>query len=195
MPKHRTTERETFQTLKKRAEFQRVRGGGRATTPAFVLECKQRPQANPSDTAAQSVAQHSKPAARTSRSHSLNGPRFGFTITKKIGNAVVRNKIRRRLRAALVEISPLVARPDTDYVLVARRPAADQNFAKLVADLKTAFERVHAPHSKKPDPKSSNTRPADPKTCPAEPKGVTEGLSRPPPRSATSTQPNKSSRD
>ena len=192
MPELRTSERRTFQTLKKRAEFQRVRGGGRATSAAFVLEGKQRPQSGPSGTVASDPLKPN-PASRSSRSHALSGPRFGFTITKKIGNAVVRNKIRRRLRAALVEISLFVARPDTDYVLVARRPAADQNFASLVADLKTAFERVHtpnpnAPHLKRPDPQASESRPADQM-------GVTEGLSRPSPRSATSTQQNKSSRD
>lgn len=192
MPDRRTSERRTFQTLKKRAEFQRVRGGGRATSAAFVLEGKQRPQSGPLVPTASGLLKPN-PASRSSRLYSLSGPRFGFTITKKIGNAVIRNKIRRRLRAALVEISPLVARPDTDYVLVARRPAADQNFASLVADLKTAFERVHtispkAPHSKKPAPQASEHRPTDQK-------GVTEELSRPCPRSATSTQQNKSSRD
>lgn len=194
MPVHPTTVKRTFQTLKKRAEFQRVRGGGRATAAGFVLESKSRHQS--------SLTGSSAPASAASNTHDVSlspgpetpdGPRFGFTITKKIGNAVVRNKIRRRLRAALIEISPLVARPDTDYVLVARRPAVGQNFASLVADLKTAFERVHAtnpksPNSKRPDPKSPQPRPADQK-------GVTEGLSRPSPRSATSTQQNKSSRD
>ena len=182
----RTKQSRTFQALKKRAEFQRVRGGGRATAAAFILEGKLRQQSLSPDTLTK------KPTAHALRSHVTDGPRFGFTITKKIGNAVIRNRIRRRLRAALVQISPLVARPGTDYVLVARLPASSQNFASLVADLKVAFERVHAPTSKaspspKPNPKSEKPRPDE--------KGVTEGLSRPSPRSATSTQQNKSSRD
>jgi ribonuclease P protein component len=182
VPEPLKSEHRTFQTLKKRAEFQRVRGGGRATAVAFILEGKPRQQPSISGPATH------KTGTQSACSQSEGGPRFGFTITKKIGNAVVRNLIRRRLRAALVEISPLVARPDTDYVLVARIPAASQNFASLVADLKTAFGRVHASGLSKPDPASSKPRPTDKK-------GVTEGLSHPSPRSATSTQQNKSSRD
>lgn len=72
------------------------------------------------------------------------GPLFGFTITKKIGNAVVRNLIRRRLKAALTELAPRLADPAMDYVVVARGAAATQNFASLRADLETALKRVRA---------------------------------------------------
>lgn len=127
-----------FQTLKKRAEFLRVRGGGRATAPAFVLEGKMRP-AQPS---APSEPQPKTDVQGVSRVQSVEGPRFGFTITKKIGNAVVRNRIRRRLRAALVELAPTCARPDMDYVIVARSAALDQDFAQLRIDLTRAFAQV-----------------------------------------------------
>lgn len=110
-----------LQTLKKRAEFQRVRGGGRATSAAFVLEGKPRPAAD---------------AARDAP-----GPRFGFTITKKIGNAVTRNRIRRRLRAAL-QLLCARADPATDYVIVARTVAAELPFAALLADLERALAKV-----------------------------------------------------
>lgn len=116
-------------TLKKRAEFQRVRGGGRATAPGFILEGKRR---------ADTTAVQAEPSQAT------QGPRFGFTITRKIGNAVKRNRIRRRLRAALTRLAGQTADPATDYVVVARGPAADQDFKALVADLKRALERVHA---------------------------------------------------
>lgn len=98
------------------------------------------------------------------------GPRFGFTITKKIGNAVVRNKIRRRLRAALIEIAPSAAHAETDYVLVARKPAVDQDFRSLVADLRAAFQRVHA--QPKPKIKSDTPKPAvnNPPVKPHDPK-------------------------
>ena len=115
----------TIATLKKRSEFVRVRGGGRATAPAFVLEGKRR-EANPGAAVCE-----------------LCGPRFGFTITKKIGNAVVRNRIRRRLRAALSQVFGANADPQMDYVIVARLAAASQEFSVLVKDLTTAFGRVH----------------------------------------------------
>lgn len=123
----------TITTLKVRSDFQRVRGGGRASCAAFVLEGKLRGADRV--IGSQSALSVPRPC----------GPRFGFTITKKIGNAVIRNKIRRRLRAALCEIASACARTDTDYVLIARRPAADQEFRSLLADLRVAFQRVHAP--------------------------------------------------
>jgi ribonuclease P protein component len=111
-----------IQTLKKRAEFLRVRGGGRATAASFVLEGKAR------------VVEPSMQA--------VIGPRFGLTITKKIGNAVTRNLIRRRLKAALEHAARGLADPQTDYVVVARQAAAEQNFAALVADLTKALQRI-----------------------------------------------------
>ena len=107
-------------SLRKRSEFQRVRGGGRATANGFILEGKRRPSDGPV----------------------IDGPRFGFTITRKIGNAVTRNRIRRRLRAALTALAPTAADSATDYVIVARLAAAEQDFTALSADLKRALERV-----------------------------------------------------
>ena len=109
--------------LKKRAEFLRVRGGGRATAAGFVLEGKVR--------------------STGIDIPSIAGPRFGFTITKKIGNAVLRNRIRRRLKAALTALAPQ-ADPHVDYVVVARLAAAGQDFKALSDDLGKAFARVHA---------------------------------------------------
>ncbi len=72
-------------------------------------------------------------------------PRFGFTVTKKIGNAVVRNRIRRRLKEAIRLEGVLAARPGTDYVLVGRRAALDQPFADLVADVVGAIRAAGRP--------------------------------------------------
>lgn len=124
-------------TLKKRAEFQRVRGGGRWSAEAFVLEGKARVDDR------------------------IEGPRFGFTVTKKLGNAVVRNRIRRRLRAALAELASNHANPLFDYVVVARQPCFDVEFAKLRDDLTLAFERVHrGPRPMRPKPKAGDQTPA-----------------------------------
>lgn len=108
-------------TLKKRAEFQRVRGGGRYSTTSFVMEGKARPVLGPA-----------------------LGPRFGFTVTKKLGNAVVRNRIRRRLRAALMELAPQRADQCFDYVVIARNAAFAQSFDQLKSELGSAFQRVHS---------------------------------------------------
>ena len=72
-------------------------------------------------------------------------PRFGFTVTKKLGGAVVRNRIRRRLKAAIALVAAALARPNHDYVIVARREALDRPFADLKKDLERALQRVHHP--------------------------------------------------
>lgn len=70
--------------------------------------------------------------------------RIGFTATKKIGNAVLRNRAKRRLRALARDVLPELARPGWDYVLVAR-PAATVtgDFARMRADLAQALQRLH----------------------------------------------------
>ena len=110
-----------IETLKKRAEFLRLRGGARFATPSFVLET--RPALAPAGAPAKA--------------------RFGYTVTKKLGGAVVRNRIRRRLKAAVGLIAPKLARPGYDYVLVARPAAYDRAFAELKKDLERALQRVH----------------------------------------------------
>ena len=72
------------------------------------------------------------------------GPRYGLTVTKKTGNSPERHRIKRRLREAMRLISPLDARPDHDYVLMARRDALTLAFAALVADIAGAIKRAHA---------------------------------------------------
>jgi len=67
--------------------------------------------------------------------------RVGFTASRKVGNAVVRNRAKRRLR----EVARVLAergRPGTDYVLIARAGTADRPYMALVADLETALRRV-----------------------------------------------------
>lgn len=65
--------------------------------------------------------------------------RLGLTVTRKIGGAVIRNRIRRRLRAAAREVFPENAEAGTDYVLVARKAAYDRNYAALLDDMKRAL--------------------------------------------------------
>lgn len=68
-------------------------------------------------------------------------PRIGFTVTKKVGNAVERNRIRRRLREAVRLSEALTPAPHTDYVLVARREALVVPFPRLKSDLEVAVRR------------------------------------------------------
>jgi ribonuclease P protein component len=69
--------------------------------------------------------------------------RIGFTVTKKLGNAVTRNRIKRRLRAAASQALPGLARDGHDYVLIGRQATITRDFAALKGDLHTAFERFH----------------------------------------------------
>jgi ribonuclease P protein component len=108
-------------TLKRRADFLRVRGGQRWAGPGFVLEAK----------------------ARTDPDSNVTGPRFGFTVTKRLGKAVVRNRIRRRLRAAAARASGIHAKPEFDYVVIARAASLDRPFDALTDDFTSAFARVH----------------------------------------------------
>lgn len=108
-----------MESLKRRAAFVAVAGGRRVAKTGFLL---------------QALKAGAEPGARADRP-----PRFGFTVTRKIGNAVVRNRIRRRLREA-VRRAEQHAEKATDYVLVARRAALTLQFERLVTDLLSGFE-------------------------------------------------------
>jgi ribonuclease P protein component len=70
--------------------------------------------------------------------------RIGFTATKRIGGAVVRNRAKRRLREAARQLAPLLARPGCDYVFIARGGTADRPWARLLDDMKSALIRLAA---------------------------------------------------
>ncbi len=73
------------------------------------------------------------------------GPiRVGFTVSRKVGNAVVRNRVRRRLREVARLVIPGRARPDLDYVLVGRQGAITRDFALLRQELEEALRRLKA---------------------------------------------------
>ena len=69
-------------------------------------------------------------------------PRLGLTVTKKLGNAVRRNRIRRRLREAARRALEGRALVGHDYVLIGRSATADVDFAQLVADLSRAVDKL-----------------------------------------------------
>ena len=103
--------------LTKRAEFQRVSRGGRVSVASFTLQSRRR----------DATGRHAF------------GARVGLTVTKSVGGAVERNRIRRRLKEALRAAAPLETESDHDYVLMARREALARRFAALVQDVRDAF--------------------------------------------------------
>jgi ribonuclease P protein component len=109
--------------LKRRREFLRVAGAGRKwAAPGLVL------QACPLGPA---------PSAAT-------GVRYGLTVSRKVGGAVVRNRVRRRLRVAAETVLPEHAEPGHDYVLIGRAATASRPFPALLDDLRIALRRVKA---------------------------------------------------
>ena len=94
--------------------------------------------------------------------------RIGFTATRRIGGAVVRNRAKRRLREAARQLAPLHARPGCDYVFIARGGAPTRAWPRLLDDMKSALIRLAAdlgaglePNSSlgEPPPQSPLTRP------------------------------------
>jgi ribonuclease P protein component len=128
-----------FARLKERAEFLAVAKGARMHEAAFTLQAIARDDAG-------------EP-----------GRRFGLTVTKKTGNSVVRNRIRRRLREALRvgalardEVADGAAR---DYVIVARRETLSRDFAGLTHDLANAVTRIEKRLRAKPGAQKPQTIP------------------------------------
>ena len=71
-------------------------------------------------------------------------PRVGFTVTKKVGNAVVRNRMKRRFRALSREILPELGIAGADHVLIGRAGGIERDYANLTAELKRALKKVAA---------------------------------------------------
>ena len=110
--------------LKTRAEFLHVRGGARFTAPSLVLQARRRDGGEAED---RQLA------------------RFGFTATKSLGGAAVRNRARRRLKEAVRLAGPTHAVEGYDYVLIAREGTVQRRFTELIGDLERALAKVHEP--------------------------------------------------
>jgi len=80
--------------------------------------------------------------------------RVGFTVSRKVGNAVVRNRVRRRLREIAREVIPETARADYDYVLVGRQGALGRDFQAMRGELHEALRRLKALAASPPTPSS-----------------------------------------
>jgi ribonuclease P protein component len=111
-----------MERLKRRSDFraaaQAAAEGARASARAFVLQARRRAEAGP--------------------------PRIGYTVSRQVGNAVERNRVRRRLRELIHVAPPASLRAGHDYVLVGRPAALQAQFDVMIRDLAAALDRVHA---------------------------------------------------
>ena len=109
--------------LNQRADFVKASGGLRHGTPGFHLQARARGDTD---------------------GPNFNLTRIGFTCSKKVGNAVARNRAKRRLREVARLVLPSHGRPGWDYVLVGRATVtATHDFRAMQADLVQALARIH----------------------------------------------------
>ena len=112
--------------LKTRADFLRVAAErSHAVRPSFILQA----------------------ALRSGKDDCGEVVRVGFTASRKVGNAVVRNRAKRRLQAVAAAVLPSKGRPEMDYVLVARATSREREYAQLIADLETALRQLDRQHT------------------------------------------------
>jgi len=106
---------EPLSVIRKRSDFLAANKGLRVAKPGFVL------LAHP---------------------NGQRGKRFGVTVTKRIGNAVIRNRMKRRFRALLRAALPELGLPDHDHILIGREGGVERDFAKLADELDDALRRA-----------------------------------------------------
>ena len=119
----------TLQHLRQRREFVNVAKKGRKyAAPGLVLQALNR----------------LNDQRRNDGIATGSGVRIGFTVARKVGNAVVRNRVRRHLRAAASQIAPKHVKGNFDLVLIGRAGTKKRNFEELKQDLLEALNHVGA---------------------------------------------------
>jgi ribonuclease P protein component len=112
--------------------------------------------------------------------------RFGITVTKKIGGAVVRNRMKRRFRVLARELFPDMGLPGADHVLIGRAGGIERDFAQLRAELEKALRKVArgetspAPQRGPKSPRSANGGGGKPKAAPSQESASQELVSQGP---------------
>jgi ribonuclease P protein component len=114
-PRPRPQEAQRLATIKKRADFLAANGGRRASTPGFILLVRDRKDSDPA-------------------------MRVGFTVTKKIGGAVIRNRMKRRFRALAHEIVPAKGFAGSDHVMIGRSKGVEREYGLLRSELEGALD-------------------------------------------------------
>lgn len=115
--------------IRKRRDFLAAARARRWSAPGFLFQGRQRRAGEPA--APEAV-------------------RIGFTCSKKVGDAVRRNRAKRRLRAIAATVLPRAGRPGWDYVLIGKAEiTASRDYNDLLADLEKALKRVHEPRDRK----------------------------------------------
>ena len=116
-PRPRPQEAQRLVTISKRSDFIAANAGRRAATSGFVLLVRDRQDGDPTK-------------------------RVGFTVTKKIGGAVVRNRMKRRFRALARELIPAQGQAGADHIMIGRAKGIERDFGLLRADLTQALARA-----------------------------------------------------
>jgi ribonuclease P protein component len=130
-----------LERLKRRPEFLRVAATRRKyVAPGLILQARRR---DVPDSAPGTVGE-AVPVDAGQGDAGPTPPRVGFTVSRKVGNAVARNRARRRLRAAADQVMPRHAAGGEDYVLIGRAGTLTRPFADLVADLEAGLKRLGA---------------------------------------------------
>ena len=116
-PRARPQEAQRLVTLTKRSDFVAANNGKRISTPGFLLLVRDRKDADAAI-------------------------RVGFTVTKKIGGAVVRNRMKRRFRALAREIMSAKGVPGSDHVMIGRPRGIEREYGLLRSELEGALDKV-----------------------------------------------------
>ena len=106
-----------MERLRQRADFLAAATGAKAPATAFVLQVRKRRDGGP--------------------------VRVGFTVSRKVGNAVERNRVRRRLREIVRRTKSVGMQPGHDYVVIGRRAALGLPFDRMIEDFDRALRRIH----------------------------------------------------
>lgn len=125
-----------MERIRHRSDFLAAAKGSRISAPAFTVQGRQRDDQGPA--------------------------RVGFTVSRKVGTATERNRVRRRLRELVRRMDAGAFQPHVDYVLIGRRTALSRTFAAMAADLATAVGKLRpSPGNRGPDRPTTPPAPTD----------------------------------
>jgi len=149
----------TVGRLKTRPQFLKVAAARRKwVTPGLVLQAARRQHGQDRAALAARAEAGSAPAGvsgdkaavKKAAEEEDSEVRVGFTVTRKVGNAVARNRVKRRLRAAAAEVFPRIGRAGTDYVVIGRAATLTRPFDALRSDLEQAVAKLDNADKRRP---------------------------------------------